>query len=103
MKEINKIKQNKKIKFFFYSITLLLPLLSYLLFSELKGFNVLLISFGTFLTYINLCIFQKMCVFSHEEPCDIQLTQRDLLESIIFGFICIMSMFFLQRVYKLIF
>lgn len=101
MFDLSLSRKQPNIKNIFYTITLLLPLLSYLLFSDLKNFDILLISFCTFLTYINLCIYQKLCIIPHKDSCDIEIKENDLLESTLLGFICLISIFLLQRIYKL--
>lgn len=78
----------KPIKYIFYIVTIILPLLAYFLLRELKGFTILLISFSTFLIYINLCIFQNLCIVKvkNSQSSNCKLNINDLKECISFGF-----------------
>lgn len=96
------IKQNET-KIIFYIITLGLPVISIFLFQELKGFNILLISYSTFLTYISICILQNMCILSNKNCENIEkVNQKDLIESLLIGFSTFTTLFIINRFYKVV-
>ena len=85
-------------KYIFYTISIFIPILSYiLLISELKGFTILLISFSTFLMYLNICVFENLCVIKNKEKCDYDV--KDLSEGAIVGLGSLITLFLLKRIY----
>lgn len=93
--------QKKPEKYIFNIVTLVLPILSFFLLSEFKYFTILLISFSTFLKYLNLCVFENLCLIKDNEDCKLNL--NDLYESILIGFASLLILFLLRRFHDLLF
>lgn len=87
-------------KYIFYIVTIILPLMSLLLLRQLKGYTILLISFCTFLIYINLCTFQNLCIIKNKnKKCKFDIV--DLKESLSFGLGALLLLFLSKRIFNL--
>lgn len=96
------IFKKNEIKYIFYTISMFLPLLIILLFKELKGYNILILSYTAFISYINLCIFQKICVLPQSKgKCEPKVDRKDLVESLFIGLLSFLSLFAINRFYHL--
>ena len=87
----------KPSKYIFYTLTVVLPLLSYFLITEMKGYTILLLSFGTFLKYLNLCIFENLCVIKNKEKCD--YTMENLYDGLLIGLCTFIGLFLFKKFY----
>ena len=72
------------VKYLFYAITIVLPLIAFLLFKNLKIFTIILISYCTFLKYLNVCVFQKLCILNNKNK-KCKLVMKDLKEALTIG------------------
>lgn len=87
------------VKYLFYILTIVLPVLSIFLLDNLKIFTILLISYSTFLKYLNLCVFQNLCIIKNKEKCDLKM--KDLQEAIALSFISFLFLWLSKTIYKL--
>jgi len=88
---------NNPVKYLFYTITIILPLIAFFLFNNLKIFTIILISYCTFLKYLNVCVFQKLCILQNNEKCSLDI--KDLQEALALG----LGSFFFLWLSKVIF
>ena len=90
MKKININIPNLKglsknpVKYLFYAITIVLPVMAFFLLNNLKIFTIMLISYCTFLKYLNVCVFQKLCILKNDNK-KCKLDMKDLLEALAIG------------------
>ena len=86
-------------KYIFYILTIILPVIVFFLLKDLKIFTIILISYATFLKYLNLCIFQRLCVFKNKEKC--KLDVDDLQEALALGLGSFFFLWLSKTIYKL--
>lgn len=87
------------IKYLFYAMTILLPIITFFLLNELKIFTIILISYMTFLKYLNLCMFQKLCILKNNEK-ECKLNETDLKEALSLGLGSFILLWLLKTIYK---
>ena len=93
---IKKYKKNP-VKYIFYTIAIFLPLMS-LIFLDLKPFTILLLSYVISLTYLNLCLFDKVCIIKNEGTCKLNI--NDLYEALIYGVVCLILLLISQNLFR---
>ena len=54
------------LKYIFYIISIILPFFSYILLDDLKIYTIVLLSFTTLLNYLNVCVFEKLCILKQQ-------------------------------------
>ena len=90
-------------KMIFYILSIGLPVLSYFLLSELKYFTIFLISFNIFLQYLNLCIYENLCIFEKKTKKPCKLSMKELRECIFVNISSFIIIFLLKRFYDMLF
>ena len=87
-------------KYLFYMMTIVLPVLSCFLLQDLKIFSILLVSYSTFLVYLNICLFENLCILpENKKNCKIKMI--DIRESVIMGFSAFLLLWLCRSIFKL--
>ena len=101
IKNILSILKKNQAKYVLYTISFVLPIILLLPFRNLKPFDILLLSLLSFMCYVNMCLFEKVCIIpSSKDACNPQIEEIDLLESLTIGLISFIILFLLNRFYK---
>lgn len=95
--QIKNIAKNP-LKYIFYIISIILPLFAYILLDDLKLYTIFLLSFTTFLNYLNVCVFEKLCLLK-QQSC--KINENDIRESLVVGLITFLFMWFSKITFNL--
>ena len=94
-------------RYLFYIVSVILPIIIYFLLNDLKFFTIILISFSTFLKYLNICVFDNLCIGGRHGRRPIKQTQQEcrinlknIKESLVFGFVSLLFLWFSKEIYQ---
>ena len=92
-----KISGKSYARFMFYAVSIIFPILSYLILGDLKTYTLILISYSCFVQYLNVCISEKYC-YAKKDVC--KFNEHDTREALSVGFIAFIVLWFFIEINK---